>query len=71
MEVLLLGAVQLAIGWLVVWYCIDRSKPSKTWWPFDYVINPAAPTTEEESKPTDTLRIGRRQTARPWRRSGF
>ncbi|HET7879341.1 MAG TPA: hypothetical protein VFL55_00545 [Acetobacteraceae bacterium] len=63
MEAVLLLVISVAIGWLVLWCCVDRSK-SKAWWPFDYrTTNTPAPTEPQAGR--------RRQTpTRPWQRSG-
>ena len=67
MEAILLGVMMLAIGWLVVWFCNDRSKPDHTWWPFDY-------RTRDEEKPAPNLpdrQRTRHNPTRPWKRSAF
>ena len=30
----LFGLIMLGVGWLVIWSCVDHSKPSEIWWPF-------------------------------------
>lgn len=48
MDSLLFGIVMLAMAWLVLWCCIDHSRPGKTWWPFDYRLNrPREPTSRQ------------------------
>jgi hypothetical protein len=27
--------IMIGVGWLVIWSCVDHSKPSQIWWPFD------------------------------------
>ncbi len=69
MTAILLLMVMVAFSWLVIWVCADRSKPSKTWWPFDYQDegNPAkAGTPPNDRRPWD-----RRKPTPPWKRSGF
>jgi hypothetical protein len=71
METILFGVVMLAVGWLVLWCCADRSKPSKAWWPFDYRTNEPAAATADEPEPRGVSRRSRKNPARPWKRSGF
>ena len=37
----LFGLIMLGVGWLVIWSCVDHSKPSETWWPFAMRIDRA------------------------------
>ncbi len=68
METVLFGSVMLAVGWLVLWCCVDHSRPSKTWWPFDFRLNPM----EDEKKPTAKAppRRGAPVRSQRWRQSG-
>jgi|SoimicmetaTmtHMA_FD_contig_31_28011443_length_388_multi_1_in_0_out_0_1 hypothetical protein len=71
METILFGLVMLAVGWLVLWFCADHSKPSKVWWPFDYrTTDPVTPAVDEPRR-RGALRRSRRNPTRPWKRSGF
>ncbi len=29
--------VMIAVGWLVIWCCVDPAKRSRAWWPFDFL----------------------------------
>jgi hypothetical protein len=68
METALFGSVMLAVGWLVLWCCIDHSRPSKTWWPFDYCLDPAQQAKEQAGNRTSGRRISTR--SQKWRASG-
>jgi hypothetical protein len=57
MDSLLFGIVMLAMGWLTLWCCIDHSRPSKTWWPFDFRLVPTKDTQERPSKPGRGRRV--------------
>ncbi len=69
METLLFGMIMLAFGWLVLWVCIDRSEPSRTWWPFDY--RDRGEPRRAEIQPNDRRPWDRRTPKQPWKRSGF
>jgi hypothetical protein len=69
LETLLYGMTMLAFGWLVVWLVTDRSKPSKTWWPFDYRDGDAKPV--DEAAPKGTGQWNRQKPTTPWKPSGF
>jgi hypothetical protein len=69
MDSVLFAVIMVAFGWLVAWICADRSKPTNTWWPFDYKDGDksAAPgTVPNARRPWD-----RRKPTTPWNRSGF
>jgi hypothetical protein len=68
METILLGSVMLAMGWLVLWCCIDHSRPSKTWWPFDFRLIPATVAKGQEGKRAPKQKSPKR--GRQWRPSG-
>jgi hypothetical protein len=71
METILFGVVLLAVGWLVLWCCADHSKPSKTWWPFDYRSSDPVTPAADEPRRRGALRRSRKNPTRPWKRSGF
>lgn len=68
METLLFGIVMLAIGWLILWCCVDHSRPSKTWWPFDFRLSPAKDTQESPRRSGWTQR--NQQGSRRQKQSG-
>ncbi len=69
METILFAITAIAFAWLVLWFCTDRSKPSNTWWPFDYRDDVTSTTDEPEAKAVPVW--NRKTPARPWKRSGF
>lgn len=71
LETALFGMVMLAVGWLVIWFATDRSKPSNTWWPFDYRESEKANAAADEAKPKAAVQRVRQNPTRPWKRSGF
>jgi hypothetical protein len=64
MEGSLFLVVMIAVGWIVIWSFLDRSKNGRTWWPFDYISreNPAE-TQQARLTPAPTAF----DTPRPWR----
>jgi hypothetical protein len=71
MGAVLLGLTQVAIGWLVIWCCVDRRRRVRTWWPFDYrTDDPAKPPVAEQQQHQPSRSI-RQQPASPWKPSGF
>ena len=71
MDSILFGVTALAFGWLVVWYCTDRSKPGKTWWPFDYRSSGQENPAPKQPEANGRLPLSRQNPTRPWKRSGF
>lgn len=51
METALFGMVMLAMGWLVLWCCADHARLSKTWWPFDFRLEPVKDTKKPRNEP--------------------
>jgi hypothetical protein len=56
-------AIMIAVGWLVIWCCVDRSKARNVWWPFDYVFKdepseklPQQPETGDRGDPLPSWR---------------
>lgn len=71
MDSILLGLVQIAVAWLVVWLCTDRTKPSKAWWPFDYRTTDPVQPTDDGQEVRDAAWHSRRKPKRPWKPSGY
>lgn len=76
-EGILLLVVTIAIAWLCVWSIVDRSKPSKYWWPFDMKVHEDEEQEAQTEAPVDPHNWrNRRQGMKPehskraWRRSG-
>jgi hypothetical protein len=69
MQDALLGLTMLAVGWLVVWFCTDRSNPSNTWWPFDFKTSDPMEPQGDEPAPRAGWR-DRRHPSRQWKRFG-
>lgn len=64
MDALLFLSIMIAVGWVVIWCCVDHSKPSRAWWPFDMREHQGG--AEPEAKPQSRATI---VETRPWRRS--
>jgi hypothetical protein len=69
MDSILFLMVMIAMGWVIIWYCADHSKPSRTWWPFAIRENDGA-GREPEANPhvVGARRVPTIET-RPWRQS--
>jgi hypothetical protein len=66
----LFGLIMLGVGWLVIWSCVDHSKPSETWWPFA-MRTTTGPVTIRADEPPQQIAPWRasENPSRPWRRS--
>jgi hypothetical protein len=71
MEFALFSLVMLAVGWLVLWCCADHSKPTHTWWPFDFRSSDPVTPPSDKLEPDNALRRTHLSPKRPWKRSGF
>ena len=70
MQSVLFGLVMLAVGWLVLWCCVDRTQPSNTWWPFDFRESDPATPKSDKQEPNGKLLRSRQNPTRSWKRSG-
>jgi hypothetical protein len=70
MQDALLGLAMLAVGWLVIWFCTDRSKLINTWWPFDFKTSDPIERLGDEPAPSAGWRRNRWHPRRQWKRSG-
>ena len=68
METILFILVALAMAWLIVWFCADRTKMD-IWWPFDY--RESETPEKDQQVPPATWRQQRQVPKRRWKRSGF
>jgi hypothetical protein len=64
MEGILFLVVMIAVGWIVIWSFVDRSKSGGIWWPFDY-ISREKPIEIQEARRTSAQTAFERP--RPWR----
>lgn len=69
MEPLLFGVTLIGIAWLIAWCCVDYSKPSQTWWPFDMRQRKADVPDAIQADPGDRPWRNRQPPAQPWKRS--
>jgi hypothetical protein len=66
MESFVFLLIMIGVGWLVIWCCVDHSKPSEIWWPFDLRSKDAPDTERPHYKPK--LAQARTGPPRPWHR---
>jgi len=62
-------AIMIAVAWLVIWVCLDRSNPG-TWWPFDYKDDDEPPAADT-GPPIQPWRQQRHLPKQRWKRSGY
>jgi hypothetical protein len=74
----LFGLIMLGVGWLVIWSCVDHSKPSETWWPFAMRTRSSVTSAPTETWRRDGSQGGtqpvqtvRQDPNRRWQRSDF
>ncbi len=69
--------IMIGVAWLVVWCCVDHSKPSTTWWPFAMRVRDAmtpAPSVTKRTqqagsqKITQPVQTARQNPNRQWQR---
>jgi len=68
MDEILFLLVMIGVAWVAIWTCVDHSKPSGVWWPFDLRSTDAP----EEKKKLPHRRFTPQaniDAPRPWRRS--
>ncbi len=58
--------IMLGVGWLVIWCCVDHSKLSRIWWPFDLRSRDMSETGQQRQKPQ--VQQARVDPPRPWQR---
>jgi lysylphosphatidylglycerol synthetase-like protein (DUF2156 family) len=70
MEAALFWVIMVAVGWLVFWCCTDHTKPSDTWWPFDFRTSDSDASQADKQDAPSVLRRSRQNPTRPWKRFG-
>jgi hypothetical protein len=55
---------------LVFWCCTDHTKPSDTWWPFDFRTSDSDASQADKQDAPSVLRRSRQNPTRPWKRFG-
>jgi hypothetical protein len=71
MDSALFGLTMLAVGWLIVWVTVDRSKMPNAWWPFTMKAMKSEEDTSNQANSSQSQIIRQPVPKRPWKRSGF